>query len=442
MLWIKLDPEDSSLTVDDKFLFGTTTFGLWIRQGKYFWGPNNQVNAPPVDYGDPGSWVHLCGQYNADKRWWYFYRNSQLMASNVGSGPIDTDSTWYIGGRPDLAATTKGVQFRGIWLFGSTISISNLQTLYISATGDVPPIVSSDKLIGYWPLDQGSGSVASDCSGVCPIANGSFIDPSIEWGLTQWSSNIRFVDTSQSIQAVIRDIKDASRQKPYRIYIGVGDYTEQIILKPWITLIGCGEGLTTLKSSDISMSPFGSLVLANETTVRQLDIVNMGKSSDLQVCGIEASTNLIKAQIEYVTISCNGQTFNVPVKAISVMKVALNSKITLNQCTLNSKGGVADTVVVNHNAALIMENCIIQSLSPAGSASVGLISTRSSTILKKCQIASPNVAVLAQVGATILLDGCQAQGPRGSLITSSNGEITANQCQISGQARGNVIINP
>jgi len=443
MLWVRLDFNDSSLTTGKKFLFGTDSFGLLISEGKYVWGSltTNVTASANVPAGDDATWVHLCGQYDNSSKQWSLRRNSHIIATTSGRGPLGTDPTWYLGGRPIQTATSSGVQLSGAWLFASTISDTKLRTLYMAYVAKSPPESSEDVLIGYWPMSDGSGSTAMDCSDYAPQANGIFMMGGIQWITTAWQSNFAFVDFDGEISVTVQTIQDASASNPYNIYISHGDFTQQVVLKPWINLVGAGQGLTAIDVMATSASPIGSLVLANNVKIRQLEILSTAVSDDSSVCAIEAPENTIVATLNNVTIYANGKSYRNVVKGLSILKASSSSEIICDRCVFQTTGGIADTVIVNQKANLELAGCVIQSLSGPNSASVGVTTNQSQVKILNSQISSSNIAIYAQIDSQVDLQRCQVLGQNGSLFTSSNGAITATQCEITGRVQGNVTIN-
>ena len=443
MLWLNLDPNDSSLQNGEKFLFGTATFGLRILKGQYYWGVLNRnagaaINIPT---GDPGTWVHLCGQYDYSRSQWSLYRNTYLMATTTGVNTIESQPIWYLGGRPNLAASTQGIQFKGVGLFAANLAVADLQTIYLPLSNPTPPSRPSDNLIAYWPLSDGTGTTIADSSGVSPEAPGTWTDSSIIWGTTSWVSNMIFVNAGQDLNTQIQQISDSGADKPYQLYLDVASFRRPVILKSGLTLIGSGQYLTRINVVAGSVAPFGALVLADQVEVRQLDIQSTAASNDCSVCGLEAPSGAIVAQIKDVVVLCQGSNFSVTVKSASIMEAGLDSQVSFLRCYLNTQGGVADTVVVNQSAQLKFEQCEIESLSGANAASVGLVSSYGPVTLQDSQIVSPNIGLYAQTGSQVNLQNCQIQGSKGALITAGNGQIVAQQCQITGRVQGNVTID-
>jgi hypothetical protein len=443
MMWINLDLNDTCITQGEKFLVGTDTFGLRILNGNYVWGLLTQETGAmtAIAHGDTGNWVHICGQYNGNKRQWLLYKNGHLVGSASVTGPTTNNPTWYIGGRPNLEMTSQGIWLSQLWIFNSIVSVSNMQLQYIpfTGTGSLPPTTSTDSLVAYWPMTDGTGTIVSDRSSVIPLADGIYEDESIIWKRMSWFSGMAFVELGSSINDAIQK-SSPSIGKPYNIYLAPGDFNEQVILNPWISLIGSGQDLTTLNVPSNMTRPYGSVVLADHAQIRQLEIVNTANTQDSNVYGIELINGSITFEMNNVVIYCDGGNYSNIVKAMSI-SAAVGSTILLTECILQTKGGMVEVGLTNQGANISLDSCIIESLSPDNTTSVGILSSDSLTELTGCYISSSNVSIFVQTGATAMLQNCQINGKNLSLKTSSTGHIIADKCQIIGRVQGNVTIN-
>lgn len=79
-----------------------------------------------------------------------------------------------------------------------------------------------------------------------------------------------------SVQAAIDSISDASFSKRYLVWIGPGEYNEQVTLKSYIDLQGSGTDVTLISASGFSANTTGTLIGAENTEVRFLQIRNIG----------------------------------------------------------------------------------------------------------------------------------------------------------------------
>ncbi|MGD8586109.1 MAG: pectinesterase family protein [Chloroflexota bacterium] len=113
--------------------------------------------------------------------------------------------------------------------------------------------------------------------------------------VTVAKSNAQFT----SIQEAIDSITDAAGDNRYMVWIGPGIYEEQVIVKPYVYLVGAGKWLTRITSNvsnpDVYPPEEATLRLASYANVRDLTVQNYGdgfrNTAILALDGITA-TNL------------------------------------------------------------------------------------------------------------------------------------------------------
>jgi hypothetical protein len=91
-----------------------------------------------------------------------------------------------------------------------------------------------------------------------------------------------------SVQAALNSITDAGAANPYLVYVAPGVYTEQVTLKPYVTLAGAGEGVTILRWTGGSQHPVNgsgsaTLVGADNAGLRHLSVVSEGTGQSYAV---------------------------------------------------------------------------------------------------------------------------------------------------------------
>ena len=101
-----------------------------------------------------------------------------------------------------------------------------------------------------------------------------------------------------SIQAAINSITAASSSNPYLVWVGPGWYNETVTLKPYVHLQGAGQGVTFIQAA----APNGAvLTLSNDTTVRDLNVSNIGMGATNygmygeNVTGVQVSNVYVEA---------------------------------------------------------------------------------------------------------------------------------------------------
>ena len=108
-----------------------------------------------------------------------------------------------------------------------------------------------------------------------------------------------------SIQAAIDSISDASAANPYLIWIAPGIYSEAVTLKSYVHLEGAGQDTTIITSSTtntISPPTLATLVMASDTSVRDLTVENVGTGT-FNTTLLNAGTNVV---VENLTVNSRG----------------------------------------------------------------------------------------------------------------------------------------
>lgn len=107
-----------------------------------------------------------------------------------------------------------------------------------------------------------------------------------------------------SIQAALDSIGDASDNKRYLVWIGPGEYAEQVTMKPYVDLQGSGENMTVITSAGFSANNTGTLIGASNAEARFLQVENTG--------GANYALGIYNANAEprflHVTITVSGVT--------------------------------------------------------------------------------------------------------------------------------------
>ena len=82
-----------------------------------------------------------------------------------------------------------------------------------------------------------------------------------------------------SVQAAIDSITDEAADNPYLVWVAPGVYIEQVTMKPFVHLQGAGQEATVI-SSTVTTTDWpptqGTLLLASDTSLRELTLVNTG----------------------------------------------------------------------------------------------------------------------------------------------------------------------
>lgn len=88
------------------------------------------------------------------------------------------------------------------------------------------------------------------------------------------------------VQAALDSITDATADNPYLVWVAPGVYDEQVAMKPFVHLQGAGQEATIITNDvyNASWPPTqATLELANDTTVRDLTVVNDGSVGSYKI---------------------------------------------------------------------------------------------------------------------------------------------------------------
>ena len=159
-----------------------------------------------------------------------------------------------------------------------------------------------------------------------------------------------------SIQAAINSITAASASNPYLVWVGPGWYNEAVTLKPYVHLQGAGQGVTFIQAA----APNGAvLTLSNDTTVRDLNVSNIGMGAtnygmygnnvtDVQVSNVyvEAGGGGTSNTAIYLTGTSTEVTLeNVTAEASKAnssntgLSITLGPEVTVHGGTFSGSGG-------------------------------------------------------------------------------------------------------
>ena len=133
---------------------------LRINNGSYQLGSADSAGEHKVSVampaGDLGTWVHLAGVYNGSK--WSLYRNGVCIGEVVDPiGAVPVNGGWSIGTRGDFLERSFRGRVCAVSIWNSAIDATLIQAcMACSLIGFEPG------LVGYWPLDEGTGTVVLD----------------------------------------------------------------------------------------------------------------------------------------------------------------------------------------------------------------------------------------------------------------------------------------
>jgi hypothetical protein len=150
-----------------------------------------------------------------------------------------------------------------------------------------------------------------------------------------------------TVQAAIDSITGAAADNPYLVRVAPGVYEEQVTMKPYVHLQGAGQEGTVITSAANSGWPptQATLVLASDTSLRDLKVVNSG-TNDYNVA-LLARTGVTRTLAADVTAQAQGGgTFN-----YAIFLTGSGTGVTLQQVTALGEDGSYNHGLYNRNSA-------------------------------------------------------------------------------------------
>lgn len=219
--------------------------------------------------------------------------------------------------------------------------------------------------------------------------------------------------TFSTITDALNSITDASMKKQYLVQVGPGTYNEVVNCKPWVFIMGAGQGATIVTAPAVQdFANKGVVRGASNSAVQNMTITVTGQSwgdwaigvicetqqnfdlenCDVQVLAAGAGVNMIgiavdytataggsQVHIAYSSISAGGGTMPTGLLAFSGSYVEItDSKIVASDA--NTSWGAASNGASN----LYLYNCSV-----AGTMSLTIPDHASSITARDCQLTGP-----------------------------------------------------
>jgi len=204
----------------------------------------------------------------------------------------------------------------------------------------------------------------------------------IDTGFCAKLANIIYVAKSDgdfaTITAALNSIADASATNPYLIRVAPGVYEEQVTMKPYVSIEGAGEGITTIKytGSTTGDSSSATVIGANYAELRYLTV----QSISTQIMPISSNTSIYNKgtspTLSHLTIIASGGKFSLGVDNNSSSPIMSNLSIT-------ASGGFFSEGVYNNSSSPTMSNLTITA---SGGASYGVYNNSSSPVMSNLTI--------------------------------------------------------
>ncbi len=116
------------------------------------------------------------------------------------------------------------------------------------------------------------------------------------------------IANGQALIATVNGISDASAAKPYVIQLGPGRFNispAQLILKPFVSLVGQGVGITQVQLN--SSSNAAAIIAPGNNQLRDLHVQNLGSgSSNAETVGVQTTPGSKSVRLERISVLADG----------------------------------------------------------------------------------------------------------------------------------------
>ena len=218
-----------------------------------------------------------------------------------------------------------------------------------------------------------------------------------------------------TIQAAIDSIGDAAADNAYLVWVAPGVYEEQVTMAPHVHLQGAGQGITVITSTASSSTwpPVATLVLASDSSLRDLTVGNTG-AGDYNAA-LLASAGTMRALVADVTARVHGDGFanyavfldgsgtTATMKQVSALaenassynfglQNSSGSAATLRGGSFIGRGGEIALGIVNDGVGSLLVAEGVRALGEDGSGTnAGLRNLAGSATLRNCSFAARGV---------------------------------------------------
>jgi hypothetical protein len=149
-----------------------------------------------------------------------------------------------------------------------------------------------------------------------------------------------------SIQAALDSITNAGADNPYLVYVATGVYTEQVTLKPFVTLEGAGEGVTIIRwignNPSAQLEAGATLLGATHASLRHLSVE---RRSAGQGSATAIYNNAASPRMSHVTATASGGSTNYGIYNNN------SSSPMMSDVTATASGGSDNYGVANRNSS-------------------------------------------------------------------------------------------
>jgi hypothetical protein len=200
-----------------------------------------------------------------------------------------------------------------------------------------------------------------------------------------------------SIQDALDSVSDASSSNRYLVMVGPGEYDEQVVMKPYVDIMGSGQGTTVITQPGQSSSTYGTVEGADNSSLGNLTVRNSGGSTyaiAIYLDGVDTSLRQVAVEVTAAGaanaygIECLGTAdpfisqSSIAVSGTSGVQRALyadSAEPTLSWCELTSDGGTYSYGIYLENSASLRAEDLIITASEGDEQTYGIYSDTSAT---------------------------------------------------------------
>lgn len=160
--WMKWDG------IDDTIVFGFPGYGLWFQNGSFGFNTGQSDLWGISSAGLANTWVHVTAELsngNAQNNRLFINGVQQTLSQRFGTtGAVSANAatTLQIGGYPGDQIEGFSGLISEFALFNTALSSGQVSSLYAASASNYPSAVLADSPIGYWRLQETTGTVAAD----------------------------------------------------------------------------------------------------------------------------------------------------------------------------------------------------------------------------------------------------------------------------------------
>src|SRR3989344_2491526 len=112
----------------------------------------------------PNAWQHIVGTLDASNVW-RLYRNGNLVFTSVAQSALNTPTIRTTLGAESSGGSSIAHSFDEVRVYNRALSAAEIQALYNSGAQKFTAPPTNLGLVGYWSMNEGTGTVAGDGSG-------------------------------------------------------------------------------------------------------------------------------------------------------------------------------------------------------------------------------------------------------------------------------------